>query len=108
MSDFLAFLMAVAAFILYFAPTFVAAKRKHPNGTPIALLNIFLGWTFIGWLAALIWSASAIKTEAQTQPATESKSSNRYGELEKLASLKEKGHISEAEFNREKSKLLGS
>jgi len=108
MSDFLAFLMAVTAFILYFAPTFVAAKRKHPNGTPIALLNIFLGWTFVGWLVALIWSASAIKTEVPTHPATESKPSNRYGDLERLAALKEKGNISEAEFNREKSKLLGS
>lgn len=108
MSDVLAFLMAVAAFIIYFAPTFVAAKRAHPNGTSIALLNIFLGWTFIGWLVALIWSTSAIKAGLPSQHAGETKSNDRYGELERLASLKEKGHISEAEFNREKSKLLGS
>lgn len=108
MSDVLAFLMAVGAFILYFTPTFVAAKRKHPNGTPIALLNIFLGWTFIGWLVALIWSASSIKAEVPSKFASGSTSGSPYGELEKLAALKEKGHISEAEFNREKSKLLGN
>lgn len=46
---------------LYFIPTIVAASRNHPNGTPIAVLNIFLGWTFIGWVVALIWAVMAIE-----------------------------------------------
>jgi hypothetical protein len=50
---------------VYFAPTIVAGYREHPNGMAIVLLNLLAGWTFIGWLAALIWSATAI----QKQPA---------------------------------------
>lgn len=43
---------------LYFLPVLIAAGRSHRNFASIALLNLFTGWTLIGWLAALIWSAS--------------------------------------------------
>lgn len=42
--------------LIYFIPSFVAFKRHHLQKTPILLLNIFLGWSFIGWLIALIWA----------------------------------------------------
>jgi len=42
----------------YFLPTIVAKSRKHHNTMPIFLLNLFLGWTGLGWLAALIWSTT--------------------------------------------------
>jgi hypothetical protein len=29
---------------------------------PIALLNLFLGWTFIGWVVALVWAALPVKS----------------------------------------------
>ncbi len=41
---------------LYFLPTIVAAVRHHRNVVGILLLNFFLGWSFIGWVAALIWA----------------------------------------------------
>ena len=44
--------------LLYFLPAFNGYSRKHASGDSILLLNLFLGWTVIGWLAALIWSAS--------------------------------------------------
>ncbi len=43
---------------IYFAPTLLAAHRNHSNVTGIFLLNFLLGWTFIGWVAALIWTFS--------------------------------------------------
>jgi len=51
-------LVALIVFVsaLYFLPTIVAALRKKRNLPAIAVLNIFLGWTFIGWVAALVWS----------------------------------------------------
>ncbi|KAB0269035.1 superinfection immunity protein [Microvirga brassicacearum] len=47
--------LGVAAW-LYFLPTTVARARRHPQATAILILNIFLGWTFLGWVAALVWA----------------------------------------------------
>jgi hypothetical protein len=41
---------------LLFLPTLVAKSRNHPNTLPIFLLNLFLGWTFIGWVVSLVWA----------------------------------------------------
>lgn len=102
-----AFILLIAAFVVYFLPTFIAGKRRHPNGTSIFLLDLFLGWTGIGWLAALIWSASAIRDPEPSAPHLLDKG-DAYDKLERLAKLKEKGHISLEEYDREKTKLLGS
>jgi len=42
--------------VIYFIPSIVANGNNHKNTTPIVILNIFLGWTFIGWVIALIWA----------------------------------------------------
>lgn len=47
-----------ALIFLFFAPSYVAYSRDHRNATPIIILNIFLGWTFVGWVVALVWSFS--------------------------------------------------
>ncbi|MGH1397931.1 MAG: superinfection immunity protein [Alphaproteobacteria bacterium] len=44
---------------IYLIPTGVALIRRHNNFIPILLLNILLGITGIGWIAALIWSFTA-------------------------------------------------
>ena len=41
--------------LLYFLPTIVASHRGHRVGG-ILLLNLFFGWTIIGWWAILIWA----------------------------------------------------
>lgn len=46
----------VLAPALYFLPTYEAWSRDHVNLTPIVLVNTFLGWTLIGWVAALVWA----------------------------------------------------
>jgi len=38
---------------LYFLPLIVAGVRHVPNIGSVAVINIFLGWTFIGWVVAL-------------------------------------------------------
>lgn len=43
---------------LYFLPTILAVLRQKANTGPIVLVNVFLGWTFIGWFVALIWALS--------------------------------------------------
>lgn len=49
-------LFFIALPALYFLPTYEASKRKHVNTGAIALVNIFLGWTLIGWVVAIAWA----------------------------------------------------
>jgi hypothetical protein len=44
----------------YFLPTIIAVARGHHNAAAIFLLNLFLGWSFLGWVIALVWSATAV------------------------------------------------
>lgn len=46
--------------VIYFIPTLVAINRKHPNLLAIFVLNLFLGWSFIGWVVSLIWALTKI------------------------------------------------
>ncbi len=47
--------LIIAAAALYFLPAILAYNYGHESAQDIALLNIFLGWTIIGWLIAFIW-----------------------------------------------------
>jgi len=58
-SDIFMILLIVIGLYFYFLPSIIARKTKYLNG--ILILNIFLGWTFLGWVAALIWAVSAPK-----------------------------------------------
>jgi hypothetical protein len=40
--------------VFYFLPAIIAAARHTHNSAGIVLLNIFLGWTLIGWVVALL------------------------------------------------------
>lgn len=51
---FLLLLTIVAA--MYFLPTIVAFLRSAPNKVSVLIVNLFLGWTFIGWVVALAMS----------------------------------------------------
>jgi hypothetical protein len=42
--------------IIYLIPAIIASRRSHPYSGRIFALNLFLGWTTIGWLGALIWA----------------------------------------------------
>ena len=49
---------AIVFLSFYFIPTIVAMTRKHKQRFPIMIVNIFTGWTFIGWVIALAWCVS--------------------------------------------------
>ena len=44
---------------VYFLPFGVGLLRNKRNKASIFLLNLLAGWTFIGWLVALVWGVSA-------------------------------------------------
>jgi len=49
---------------LYFLPWILAWKRGHSKVEAIAVLNIFLGWTALGWVAALVWAHTEKEAKA--------------------------------------------
>jgi hypothetical protein len=55
-------LLVVAPFLLalFFLPIIIAIARHHPGTVWIVLLDLFLGWTLLGWLGALVWSLAPI------------------------------------------------
>jgi len=48
---FLVFLL-----ILYFIPTALALLRGNQNKLAIFALNLFMGWTVVGWVGSLVWA----------------------------------------------------
>ena len=42
--------------LFYFLPFAIAFNRKRTNTGAIFALNLFLGWTLIGWVVALVWA----------------------------------------------------
>jgi hypothetical protein len=43
---------------MYFIPAAVGFLRHHRNENAIAVLNLCLGWTIIGWVVALVWAST--------------------------------------------------
>ena len=41
---------------VYFIPTMAGAKKR--NAGAIFVLNLFLGWTLVGWVVALVWACT--------------------------------------------------
>ena len=50
------FVLWLIPILLYFLPTFIAWRRKHPSTFAIFALNVLVGWTVLGWFATLAWS----------------------------------------------------
>ena len=85
---------------LAFLPSIIALRKNHPYKIPIVLINIFGGLLWgAGWLIALIWCF--IVPEKKISSIT-----SVADELDKLNSLKERGVISEDEFNTKKKELI--
>lgn len=45
---------------LYFLPSVIAFSRDHHDKFGIFALDLLLGWTVLGWIAALVWSLTAV------------------------------------------------
>ena len=42
--------------LLYFLPFAIAFNKKRANSGAIFAINLFLGWSLIGWVVALVWA----------------------------------------------------
>jgi hypothetical protein len=53
------FFVLCIGFFGYFLPAIIGWLRNHHQSMAILLLNLLLGWTVLGWIAAIVWSATA-------------------------------------------------
>ena len=92
-------IIAIAAMVVYVAPSIIALKRKIRNKEILVVLNLIFGWTLAGWVGCLIWSLVEQKNNL-------TKLEDKYTEIIKLQELKDRGALTEEEFANEKAKLL--
>ena len=96
---FLLFLWFIAV-LLYLIPSFVGWNKKNINS--IFTLNILLGWTFIGWVVALVWAVS----KDNEQLVTTSNNNEKLTQLIELKKLLEEGYITDIEYEKQKKEIL--
>lgn len=59
-------ILLAISLLLWPLPIVIAVIRKHRNTAAISLLTLFLGWTFVFWIIALIWAyTDGVKSGAQ-------------------------------------------
>lgn len=126
----------VVCLVPYFLPTIIAMMRNNPNAGGIFAVNFLLGWTFIGWVACLIWSLSETRTTVivnnapspnynpspitpsspvyptrHTDPTirrtTPTAPQDKINQLRQLKQLLDEGVLTEEEFNKQKAAILG-
>lgn len=115
-------LLIIIFLVIYFLPSIIAKKNKKSNFRSIFLLNIFLGWTLIGWVVSLIWSLTndnnsqtiivnnyvpedVMNSKKADNLQTES-SQNKIDQLKQLKELLDTGVLTQEEFDREKSRII--
>jgi len=57
--SFAGFLMMGLGIVAYFVPGIIAVTRRHRKATSILLVNLFFGWSVLGWIFALVWALRA-------------------------------------------------
>ena len=54
----LASIFALAALFIYFIPTVIAFRNRHPKRLAIFLVNLLLGVTILGYVGAMLWATA--------------------------------------------------
>lgn len=57
-SALIGIIVIVILIALYFLPTVIAIGRKINKPAGVIAVNVLLGWTLIGWVAALVMAFS--------------------------------------------------
>lgn len=92
-------IIAIAAMVVYVAPSIIALKRKIRNKEILVVLNLIFGWTLAGWVGCLIYSLVEKNNDTTLE-------NNKYTKIIRLQELKDRGALTEEEFANEKAKLL--
>lgn len=58
-------LLVLVVLGLYWLPSILVYRRRHPDLFTVVVVNALFGWTIIGWIVAL---ARALRPVAPTRP----------------------------------------
>ena len=100
---------------LYLLPSITAIFGGHPTAVGIVVLNLLLGWTVIGWVAAFVWACIKPKPSMQViqvaphrppPPLSHKPTPRLEDELDRLQRLRERKLLSDEEFEQKRNKIL--
>jgi len=107
---------------IYLLPTLFAFSRKHDYKWIILIINVLFGATILAWVIVLIWAVWPTKKTLidpvinptggyddaylGKRAGTYKKYSNQIHSLQELYALKNKGAITEQEYNELKKDLI--
>jgi hypothetical protein len=100
-------LFFVSSIALYLLPGIIASIRGHRQQLAIWIIDILLGWTFIGWVVALVWACTTPEVLTRFVPVPPRPGLDAAGEIERYAKLHASGALTDAEFATKKAQLLG-
>lgn len=90
-------LLGLGVVFFYFFPSFVGRNRRE--GLSIFILNLFLGWSFLGWVIALIWAVTKDPAFLMEPPSLSAR-------LKELKDLSKEGLLEPQEFQKLKAQML--
>src|SRR5579864_2122232 len=73
MLKFLESLAYVGALALYLTPSIIADVRGRKDTLAVTIANVLLGWTIVGWFAALAWARHPVSDRKLTHMARKSR-----------------------------------
>ncbi len=95
----------VSLLIVYFAPTIVAVLSGHHKASAVAVVNLLLAWTLIGWVVAMAWSVTNPPTRPKRPPNPATTPATR-DRLEEIDILRREGAITDAEHKAKRAEIL--
>jgi hypothetical protein len=75
------FFVLIVLLSLYFLPSIVAVLRKAPDTGSVIVLNLLLGWTFVGWVVALAMAARTGSSSSINVSVHQQQPGSVYGEV---------------------------
>jgi len=61
------FVNVTGLIVLYFLPTIIAGLRRSTMTVWVALIDLLLGWTVVGWIVALVMAIASARQQANGQ-----------------------------------------
>jgi len=63
----LGLVVLLIAALIYLLPGIIAFRRHHHNAVAILVFDLLLGWTFLGWVLALVWALTEVRRREDRQ-----------------------------------------